>query len=214
MMNMKILLILSILSSIIICNNSFSRPVSYSGGTTLMQNNGAIKNSVHLHYSPSYKYSVGYRSEYYRKNQIALNGLQLNNLIKRSNKKNSQTNFYLKSSIGNAKHSQNNELYGFVGIATDFETRKYFISYENRYYKSDGNIISQFEQNAQLGIAPYIANYGNIHSWLMLKLSHIPEFDDDQIIVTPLIRMFKGANLIEFGFSSNQRILFNFISRF
>ena len=195
-------------------HNSFARPISYSGGTTIMQNNGAIKNSLHVHYSPSYKYSVGYKSEYFRRDQIALNGLQLNNLLKRWNLPASQGNLYLKSNIGNANKSGKNELYGFTGIAGDFETRKYFISYENRYYKSDGDILSNFEQSARIGIAPYVANYGNLHTWLMLQVSHQPEFEGDEIITTPLVRFFKGAHLAEFGVSSNKRFLFNFIMRF
>ncbi len=203
--------------SIIFCTlstNSLARPVSYSGGTTVMQRNEETKNSLHIHYSPSYKYSVGYRGEYIRKNKISLNGLQLNNLLKRWNKKNSQGNLYLKSNIGNAQKSGNNDIYGFVGFSADFETRRYFVSYENRYYKSDKNIINQFEQNARIGIAPYIANYGGVHSWLMLKVSHQPKLEGDEIIVIPLIRLFKKSNLVELGVGSNKSVLFNLIVRF
>ena len=210
----KIIALSSLFLLIIAFNNAIARPVSYSGGTTVMQKNGAIKNSIHIHYSPTYKYSIGYKAEYYRRNQTALNGVQLNNLIKRWNMPAAQGNIYLKSSIGNAQKSGEDELYGFAGIAGDFETRKYFISYENRYYKSDGNIIGQFEQWARVGVAPYVANYGNIHTWLMLQVSHQPEFEGDEVIVTPLVRFFKGPHLAEFGFSSNERILFNFIARF
>ena len=210
---MKLFLILIALLSFFI-SNVFARPVSYSGGKTIMHNNDAIKNSLHLHYSPTYKYSIGYKMEYFRRNETFLNGLQLNNLLKRWNLRGSQGNLYLKTSIGTANKSKEDELYGFAGIAGDFETRKYFISYENRYYKSDGDIISQFQQNARIGIAPYIANYGNIHSWLMLQISHNPKFKKDKIITTPLVRFFKGVNLLEFGVSSNKRFLFNFITRF
>ncbi len=209
---LKYLIILTL--SIFITKHTQARPISYSGGTTLMQMNGPIKNTLHLHYSPTYKYSIGYRAEYYRKDNITLNGLQLNNLIKRWNLPAAQGNLYLKSSTGHAHQNNNDELYGFTGIAGDFETRKYFISYENRYYKSSENILSQFEQSARIGIAPYIANYGNLHSWLMLDISHSPEFENDEIIITPLVRMFKGAYLTEFGVSSNKRFLFNFIVRF
>jgi hypothetical protein len=195
-------------------NNTFARPVSYSGGTTAMQMNSAIKNSIHAHYSPTYKYSVGYKGEYFRRDQIALNGVQLNNLVKRWNMPAAQGNIYLKSNIGNANKSGENELYGFLGMAGDFETRKYFISYENRYYKSEGDILSNFEQSARIGVAPYVANYGSLHTWLMLQVSHQPEFEGDEVIATPLVRLFKGAHMAEFGVSSNKRILFNFIARF
>ena len=48
----------------------------------------------------------------------------------------------------------------------------------------------------------------------MLQFTHIPEFEGDEIIVTPLVRLFKASYLTEFGFSSNKKFLFNFIIRF
>lgn len=209
---MKIFLI--ILSLLIISKSGLAREVSYSGGTTIMQKNNSIKNSIHLHYSPTYQYSVGYKGEYYRNERITLNGIQLNNLLKRWNLPAAQGNIYIKSGLGNAEQKNINKLYGFTSLATDFETRKYFISYQNSYYKSAGQIINQFEQSAMIGFAPYVANYGSLHSWLMLQISHIPKDSDSQIIATPLIRLFKSNHLIEFGISSNKKILFNFIMRF
>jgi hypothetical protein len=195
-------------------DNVFARPIYYSGGWTAMQSSNATKNSIHIHYSPTYKYSIGYQGEYYRKDDIYLNGARLNNLIQRWNLPAAQGNIYLKSAIGNAHQLGKDELYGFVGIAGDFETRKYFISYENSYYKSDGNIIGEFSQLLRIGVAPYVANYGNLHSWIMLQISRQPEFEGDEIILMPLVRLFKGSYLAEFGFSSNKRFLFNLVKRF
>ncbi len=191
-----------------------ARPISYSGGSTIMAMSGPIKSSIHAHYSPTYKYSVGYKAEYLRRSQIALNGAQLNNLLKRWNLPAAQGNLYLKSSIGNANKSGEDEAYGFVGVAGDFETRKYFVSYENRYYKSDGGILSQFEQSARVGVAPYVAEYGNLHTWLMLQVDHVPKFKGDEVIATPLVRLFKGLHMAEFGVSTNKRFMLNFIARF
>lgn len=209
---MKILILINIF--IWICFSSFARPISYSGGYTLMQSNNPFSNSIHAHYSPSYKYSLGYRGEYFRHQSVAFNGLQLNNLIKRWNLPSAQGNIYFKSAIGDIYQSSNNAIAGFTGVAADFETRKYFISYQNRYYKSDKNIFSQFQQSARFGFAPYVANYNNLHSWLMIEVTHNPTSDIDQIVTTPLIRVFKGLHLAEFGISSNQRVIFNYIIRF
>ncbi len=193
---------------------AFARPVSYSGGSTIMTMNGPIKNSIHAHYSPTYRYSVGYRGEYFRKQQVALNGVQLNNLAKRWNLPAAQGNLYIKSSLGNANKSDRDGVYGFLGVAGDFETRKYFVSYENRYYRADKDIISYFEQSARVGIAPYVAEYGNLHTWLMLQVSHQPTIEGDEVVATPLVRFFKGVHLAEFGVSSNKRVLLNYIVRF
>ena len=71
-----------------------ARPVSYPGGITLMQMNDTNKNSFHLHYSPTAKVSFGYKFEYWREKEFSINALQMNNLLKRWNKKNSQANIY------------------------------------------------------------------------------------------------------------------------
>ena len=36
-----------------------ARPISYSGGSTIMAFSENMKNSIYYHYSPSYKYSIG-----------------------------------------------------------------------------------------------------------------------------------------------------------
>ena len=36
-----------------------ARPISYSGGSTLMAFSDNIKESLYYHYSPTYKYSIG-----------------------------------------------------------------------------------------------------------------------------------------------------------
>lgn len=211
-----------ILLSLLSVNQAFARPVSYSGGTTIMQNNNAVYNSLHVHYSPTFKYSVGYKGEYFRDSRIAINMLQLNYLGKRWNKKESQANVYFKGGIGNFHLDTNNDLWdfkgknalgGFVGVATDWETRRYFASYENKYYASDKHIMNEFMQRGRLGIAPYLANYGSWHTWFMVDVMHLPE-QKDTVIITPMFRFFKGTHMFEFGLSDGKQIMFNFALRF
>ena len=95
-------IVLTCLFFILLSKNIIARPVSYPGGITFMQMNDTNKNSIHLHYSFNSKVSFGYRFEYLRENEFSINALQMNNLVKRWNKKNSQANLYLKSAIGSA----------------------------------------------------------------------------------------------------------------
>ena len=39
--------------------NADARPISYSGGTTIMYKSDTFNDSIYLHYSPTYKYSIG-----------------------------------------------------------------------------------------------------------------------------------------------------------
>lgn len=182
----------------------------------MLMNNGH-SNSAHVHYSPTAKTSIGVRSEYWREDDFYFNGVQMNNLIKRWNEKHSQANFYLKSGIGVAYSDRDDfdgetDASGFTGIAADWENRRYFVSYENRYIEA-GDIHDGFHQSSRVGIAPYIGNYGDLHTWLMLQVDHVPE-SDEPVTVTPLVRFFKDVHMMEAGLSNEGNVLFNYIVRF
>ena len=67
-----------------------------------------------------------------------------------------------------------------------------------------------------MGITPYIGEFGDLHTWLMLQVEHHPEeeLESEQLIITPLVRLFKGAYLTEFGINSNGNAMVNLIIRF
>ena len=50
----------------------------------------------------------------------------------------------------------------------------------------------------------------------MLQLEHHPESfnDDEKVILTPLVRLFKGDYLVELGINNNGGPLLNWIARF
>ena len=209
--------ILLIIALFLNCISVYARPVSYPSGWTFMTKNDAERYSTHIHYSPTAFYSVGVRAEYWRDSDYVLKAIQINNLLKRWNKRKSQANIYLSSGLGIAYTDVGHfdselSLAGFIGLSADWETRRFFVSYANRFTKA-GSITENFRQSGRIGIAPYIADYGSIHTWLMVEFNHMPE-SSDQFSVTPLVRLFKGPNLLEGGISDQGDILFNFIHRF
>ncbi len=194
-----------------------ARPVSYPGGWTTMIMNNGDRHSLHLHYSPTAKYSLGYKLEYWRDGDYTINTLQMNNLLKRWNMPDAQANLYLKSGVGVAYSDNGNfdgetDLAAFTGIAADWENRRFFTSYENRYTEA-GDIDDFYMQSARVGVAPYIGDYGDLHTWLMLEVEHTPEAEDN-FTVTPLVRLFKDVHLIEAGVSNHGDVLFNWIIRY
>jgi len=79
--------------------NLEARPISYSGGYTLMMESNNMQDSVYYHYSPSYKYSLGIqqiKDKYFNSNYSYL---RLTYLLNRRNTKNSQRNLYLQSGL-------------------------------------------------------------------------------------------------------------------
>lgn len=195
-----------------------ARPVSYAGGWTAMQMNDMASHSLHLHYSPSAKYSVGYLAEYWRKEDWQFHGVQVNNLLKRWNMPQAQANLYLKSGLGVAYSDHGNfdgatEPAGFAGIAADWENRRWFTSYENRYVEA-GEIDHFFMQKARVGVAPYIGDYGDLHTWMMLQIDHMPTQDGEEVTVTPMLRFFKDVYMAEVGISHRGDVMANWVVRF
>ncbi len=194
-----------------------ARPVSYPGGWTAMFMNDGDKNSAYIHYSPTAKTAIGYKFEYWRDKDMTLNAIQMNNLLKRWNNPDSQANFYLKSGVGSANSDAGDfdgetNMAGFIGIATDWEDRQYYFSYENRYTAA-GEIDDFFQQSARIGWAPYQGDYGDLHTWLMVQVAHMPEADDN-FTATPLVRLFKDVHMLEAGMNNRGDVLFNYIFRY
>lgn len=193
-------------------NNAQARPVSYPGGVTAMTMNNGDMNSLHLHYSPTAFTSLGYKAEHWRTGDYNIHAVQMNNLLKRWNMPAAQANVYLKSGVGIAVQSENSEPVVYSGIATDWENRRFFVSYENRYTAA-GDIDDFFMQSARAGVAPYIGEYGDLHTWLMVQVDHKPEADE-KVTITPLVRFFKDVHLVEAGLSNQGDVTFNWVVRF
>ena len=192
----------------------FASAVSYAGGTTLMQSHNNIFDSVHLHYSASSKYSLGYRFEYLNQKNLFAHSMQVNNLIFRKNAKNYQTNFYIKSGLGLIHSDTQIEPLLYSGLALDWETRRFYASYSNRFYWGH-DLFSLINNRYRLGIAPYIANFGDFHTWLMLQIDHNP-INDEELIVTPFVRFFVSNYLLELGYSLSEsnNVFVNFVWKF
>ena len=148
-----------------LCSVSFPRPISYSGGTTIIQNNGPIKNSLLVHYTPHYTYSLGYTWEYFRNDRTTLNGLQLNYLINRWFYDDAQGNLYFKTALGRASQSGITDNYGMASIAADYETDSFLLVTKDEYMSSD-QIIHQFQQ-----VAPLVWYL----TWVILMMSHLAD---------------------------------------
>ncbi len=191
-----------------------ARPVSYAGGWTVMQENSGMYSSLHLHYSPTATDSIGLYTENNWDMDAVFTGLQYNRLVKRWNAPQSQGNLYLKLGAGVADPygDPGQRAAGFAGLAADWETRRVFVSYDMR--ARDYGFDQSISHAARIGLAPYAANYGDLHTWAMLQVENHPEADNP-VQVTPLVRLFTGPLLVEAGYTLEEdRFLLNWIYRF
>lgn len=184
-----------------------ANPTSYPGGTMVMLENSAMENSLLLNYTFAPNYAIGYRALYDRDTQSTFHGAQLNYLAKRWNNPDSQGNIYFSGAAG-AIHMPDRsanawEPAGLVGMQADWESRRYFTLYENKLKVADDSSQTEFTQTARLGVAPYVAEFGSLHTWLMVQFDHTPKHDDT-FSTTPLVRFFYNAYLLEAGYNIDE----------
>lgn len=197
---MRTQFIIAGLLALTFAETAIARPVSYPGGWTLMQRNNGDSSSAHLHYSPTASDSLGIYVEKNWTDDLTFTGLQYNRLIKRWNGPGSQANFYGKMAAGSAKPFDDGEakLSGFIELAADWETRRWFTQYKIR--ASDFANDKTVHHSARVGVAPYIGDYGDLHTWLMLQVDNHPD-RESSVTTTPLIRLFKGVQMVELGYT-------------
>ena len=168
-----------------------ARPISYSGGSTIMSFSDNIKDSLYYHYSPSYKYSVGIeniRDKYFNDNYSYV---RFTYLLNRKNTENSQRNLYFQSGINSEGFNKS-----FYGMHGDWETRRLFVGFGLKETKK--KIHDYSEQYYQIGVAPYLGDYGDLHTWIMIKAKE--NSLENKWSTYPVLKFFKGNVLMEFGY--------------
>ena len=171
-----------------------SRPISYSGGSTLMLQSEKQRDTLYYHYSPTYKFSVGIQAvkdKYFNKNYSYL---RFTYLLNRKNTPHSQRNLYLQSGI--SSNGFDNHFYGMHG---DWETRRWFSGFG--YKKTESQKLNFVERYLQIGVAPYVGEYGDLHTWIMLKSKNNSITGNWETY--PVLKFFKGNALLEFGYNNS-----------
>ena len=199
-MGIRILLILLIFTS-----TGYARPISYPGGITVMGFSDNMKDSVYAHYSPSHLYSFGIESKKDKYTQSDYSYLRFTYLLDRKNTEKSQRNFYFQSGI-NPDGIDNY----FLGIHGDWETRRLYtgFSYKNVRLKTQ----TYQDKFFQLGIAPYLGEYGDLHTWLMVKAKK--NSIDNDWSVYPMLKLFRGDFLVEIGYNKKTNVDAHLMYRF
>ena len=187
-MGIRIICLLSVMSF-----GLDARPISYTGGSTIMAFSDNIKNSIYYHYSPSYKYSIGIeviRNKYFKDNYSYV---RYTYLINRKNTENSQRNLYFQSGVSSKGFDE-----FFYGIHGDWETRRLFVGFGIK--ETERKIQDYLEQYYQIGVAPYLGDYGDLHTWIMIKAKD--NSLENKWSTYPVLKFFKGNVLMEFGYNN------------
>lgn len=190
-----------------------AKPISYVGGTMVMQENDETGNTISLDYTISPDYAVGlYAKHENGGKEFNTIGPQLNSLIKRWNLPDGQGNIFNMTGVGVSRYHGYDRFSAWTSVLLDYETRRIFTSYELRLMYA-GDIEKSAWQRGRAGFSPYLANYDDLHTWLMLQVDHHPA-KYDTVVVTPLVRLFYHTTLVEAGYSSNHDLMFNWVQQF
>lgn len=205
---------LAFVQLIMLCSHSVAaKPISYPGGTMLMVENDETGHAV----SVDYTFSPRVAAALYVKKEIngdafTMIGPQVNYLVKRWNLPHGQGNIFSMSGAGTAVMEGQAKFTAWTTILADYETRRIFTSYEARLMHVDGMKTSLW-QRARVGVAPYLGNYDDLHTWLMVQVDHHPE-KRHTTVVTPLVRLFCKTLLVEGGVSTRGTVMFNLVKQF
>lgn len=189
------------------------KPISYVGGTMVMQENDETGHTLNVDYTFDPYFALGLYSKYeIGGNEFWMAGPQLNTLLKRWNLPDGQGNIFSMTGAGLARQGSRNEPAAWLTLLADYETRRLFFSYEPRFMYAR-NIEQSVWQRAYAGFAPYLADYEQLNTWLLIRVDHHPA-KNDHFVVTPVIRFFYKTIWLEAGYSSNNHVMVNWTVQF
>jgi hypothetical protein len=179
----------------------------------VMQENDQTGNTLSIDYTFNPHFALGlYAKRDAGRSDFYMVGPQLNTLIKRWNLPDGQGNIFSMGGAGTARQGSNTQPAAWISLLADYETRRVFLSYEPRLIYA-GKIEKSFWQRASIGVAPYLANYEHLNTWIMLKFDHHPA-KEDHFVVTPYLRFFYKTIWLEAGYSSDNHVLLNWTKQF
>ncbi len=181
-----------------------ARPVTYPSGNMAMAEHRDETTVVETMRTLTPKIAVGWHDEWDDESDWQFHGPMVAGLAKRWNMPAAQANIFWMAGAGVAFDdvaSAGGEAQpaAYAGFEADWENRRFYTQYQARGLWAE-DIDNTLTQRARVGVAPYIAEAGGLHTWAILQVDHEPE-DDRPVSVTPVLRLFSGGLLAEAGVS-------------
>lgn len=184
-----------------------ARPVTYPGGAMSMTQVDGTSIITQVDYTINRRFAAGvYTLSELGGDRLAA-GVVGNFLLARKNTAQSQTNAYLYGGIGpswqrNASGGRRLRTGGYAAVEADWETRRYFLGAMGTVSGTTDGSFGGFRLRA--GVAPYVGDSGDLHTWLFGQVWQAAEAGS-RVEVGPVIRLFKGGVLAEAGVSARGR---------
>lgn len=170
-----------------------------------------------LTYSPKWWLGTGVAMESMDQDRLYYS-VHIAVLLKRWNLEDAQGNFYVYGGPGYYTNRFNGHIvdeggFGRMGLQVDYETRRIYTAarYVERRTFDGFNKLDDFLELG-LGFAPYIANYTELNSWLIVRYMANTTTKDESVV--PTLRFFYKTFLWEVGMSMQGRPQLNFMAIF
>jgi hypothetical protein len=173
-----------------------AHPVTWKGGKALMVQQDSLSSSLIGHYSVGPAWSLGGRLQVFQPDDEPFIIGQSNWLLKRWNDTSAQGNLFLLSGIGASTKRDNNQGILHIGVQADWETREIYTYSLLNYYQTDVGLLTY---RGRVGVAPYVADFEDIHTWLIAQVDYANRNGHETLSVMPVIRLFQDNILVEFG---------------
>lgn len=182
---------------------ALAHPVSFKGGTGVMVFAGRQSQDLEIFHSFAADQAVGPRllridgDKDGQKVRRRVAGAQYNRLIKRWWWEDAQANIYLGAGLGRADgRDVTGDPVGIGLFQADYETRRVYVGAKADLFQSAD--FTHVSWTADLGAAPWAANYDEPAPWLLLRLHQTTELDERPDLV-PTFRLIWGPSLLEAG---------------
>ena len=183
-------------------HRAFGHPVSFKGGFGVMPEYSPKRSELEINYSLTAQDAVGVSAIYAETKDGTATFVipRFNHRLYRKNEPESQTNIYVSGGVGGSMRGDASGLAGLVSIQGDFETRRVYTLLNLETLPSTGSIdLTRIRYRA--GVAPYLAGFDDLNTWLILQVEYSPDMEDEWM-ATPLVRFFYRNYLLEMGAST------------
>lgn len=188
-----------------------ARPITYPGGTSAMLMHDPTMSMTSVDYTLTPRLAIGAAAYYDREDDVTTAGPTVTRGF-RWNAPDSQANLYINGGAGGAVVDRAVQPAAWAGISADWEDRRWYTQAGSSLQAIAGG-PDRVRNTARVGVAPYVAEAGQLHSWLMLQADHTPGTRETWSL-TPLVRQFYGTHLWEAGISTRGGVTLTYTKTF
>jgi len=199
--------------SLFLAATAAAHPVAFQGARQLMFGTTGSVQNFELYQSYSAQAAWGLHAMRFEDHHDEIfAAIQHNWLLKRWNLPSAQANIYTGIGAGVAWEEGGDT--GPAGIGffrADYETRRIYTAFDAKLVGSSD--VSRGVFSAEVGIAPYKAEFDQLNTWLIFQVEHVTGMEDKFELI-PKVRFFKGPYFLELGSTLRGQPVVNFMIHF